>query len=41
MISKLGIDATKPPTRTPIAREFFKRSAPMGLEKILLENYLL
>jgi 2,5-furandicarboxylate decarboxylase 1 len=40
IISKMGIDATKPTTRTNDAREFFKRSAPMGLGKVLLKDYL-
>jgi len=40
MISKMGIDSTKPPTRTPDARDLFRRSAPMGLGRVLIDDYI-
>ena len=36
----LGIDATKPPIRTPAAREKFTRARPMGDGKVLLKDFL-
>ena len=40
MGSKMGIDSTKPSTRTPDARDFFTRSLPMGLDKYLLKDFI-
>lgn len=38
--SKMGIDATKPPTRCPEEREYFARAKPMGLGEFLLKDFL-
>ncbi len=36
----LGIDATKPPIRTPAQREKFTRARPMGDGKVFLKDFL-
>ena len=36
----LGIDATKPSTRTPAEREKFTRARPMGDGKVFLKDFL-
>lgn len=38
--SKMGIDATRPPTSKPQAREAFERARPMGWSKVKLEDFL-
>jgi 2,5-furandicarboxylate decarboxylase 1 len=38
--SKMGIDATKPPTRTPDARDYFTRSWAKGFDEVDLDDYL-
>jgi hypothetical protein len=36
----MGIDATKPPTRTPDARDYFTRSWAKGFDEVDLDDYL-
>jgi 2,5-furandicarboxylate decarboxylase 1 len=38
--SKMGIDATKPPTTKPDARQAFDRARPVGWDKVKLADFL-
>ena len=38
--SKMGIDATKPPTRNPDARSFFTRSVPRGMREVNISDFI-
>lgn len=38
--SKMGIDATKPPTRNPDARSFFTRSVPRGMAEVQIQDFV-
>lgn len=38
--SKMGIDATKPPTTKPEARKHFDRARPVGWQKVKLADFL-
>ena len=38
--SKMGIDATKPPTRLADARDHFTRAMPNGLYEYLLKDFI-
>jgi len=38
--SKVGIDATKPPTTKPEQRKLFERARPTGWGKVSLKDFL-